>query len=182
MIRVNLGLIREWRNKGTGALSGQGQERTGCLKPLQPFKRSQAKGHRSIRVDRRSRIIICSKVKVPRTPWLLDQASPEACSTFGLGELHDWYIPSVVWASLSWFHCYLPRFHSVTYSLPDLYLQYAEGKEMKWMFKMVLTLLSASKVLSQTLNCFSSTIAKWSPSCHCGSNLSATHFFHSFQK
>ena len=56
----------------------------------------QAKGHGNTRVDVRPRIVICSKVKVPMTPRLPDQVSPEGHSTFGLGELHDWYIPSVV--------------------------------------------------------------------------------------
>ena len=37
-------LIQEWRNKGTGALSEQGQERTGYLEPLQPFAQARPKG------------------------------------------------------------------------------------------------------------------------------------------
>lgn len=128
--------------------------------------------------------ITSSKVRVLMTPWPSGPNIPRNPSyTFGLWKLHD--INPLFWLnSLSWVFLLLLKQYVLTriYSLSDLYLQHALSKERRWMFKMVLILLSTSKVFSQTLSCFKSTIAKQSSSHHYGSNLSAIHFSLSFRK
>ena len=184
---MNLGLIREWswsRNEETRAQvpsldrarSGQGAW-SYCNHLLRPGQRAwkhqgrcaaqdshmqQSQGPNDTTASRPSVTWRPLYLWPWRVTWLVH---PLCC-------LSQSELISLLFSKIPFCYIFSPRF----------VFTYAEGKEMKWMFKMVLTLLSASKVLSQTLNCVSSTIAKWSPSCHCGSNLSATHFFHNFQK